>query len=194
MARVPSHVVVVFDESYYELVEDPHYSNAVEHIKQGRDQVVLLRGFSKVHGMANLRLGYALGTRAMIEYLHHAQIVFNTGDPVFYAAMAALDDHAHIEQVRELIATEKHYLYEGLSDLDLTFIPTAANFILLVDLPRKAQIIYEELLQRGVIVRVPAGFGLPDALRITIGTHPENEMFLRALKDVLRNGHTEQHA
>lgn len=187
MARVPPHVVVVFDESYYEIVEDPNYSNAIAYIKQGRDQVLLLRGFSKVHGMANLRLGYALGTRAMIEYLHHAQIVFNTGDPVFYAAMAALDDHAHIEKVRALIATEKHYLYEGLSDLDLQFIPTAANFILLVDLPREAKYIYEELLKRGVIVRVPAGFGLPDAIRVTIGTHEQNEKFLRALRDVLRN-------
>lgn len=185
MARVPPHVVVVFDESYYEIVEDPNYSNAIEFVGQGRDQVLLLRGFSKVHGMANLRLGYALGTHAMIEYLHHAQIVFNTGDPVFYAAMAALDDHAHIENVRALIAKEKHFLYEGLSDLDLTFIPTAANFILLVDLPRDAKTIYEELLKRGVIVRVPAGFGLPDAIRVTIGTHEENEKFLRALGAVL---------
>lgn len=187
MARVPPHVVIVFDESYYEIVEDPRYSNAAEYIKQGRDQVLLLRGFSKVHGMANLRLGYALGTRTMIEYLHHAQITFNTGDPVFYAAMAALDDHAHIEKVRALIATEKHFLYEGLSELDLTFIPTAANFILLVDLPRDSKFIYEQLLQHGVIVRVAAGFGLPDAIRVSIGTHEENEEFLRALKDVLHN-------
>ena len=194
MAQVPPHVVVVFDESYYELVEDPNYSNAAEYIKQGCDQVLLLRGFSKVHGMANLRLGYALGTRAMIEYLHHAQIVFNTGDPVFYAAMAALDDHAHIENVRRLIATEKHYLYEGFSDLDLTFVPTAANFILLVDLPRDAKYIYEELLKRGVIVRVPAGFGMPDAIRVTIGTHEQNEKFLHALQDVLNHGTKEPHA
>jgi len=192
MARVPPHVVVVFDESYYEIVEDPRYSNAAEFIKQGRDQVLLLRGFSKVHGMANLRLGYALGTRAMIEYLHHAQITFNTGDPVFYAAMAALDDHAHIEAVRALIATEKHYLYEGLADLDLTFIPTAANFILIVDLPREAKYLYDQLLRRGVITRVPAGFGLPDAIRVSIGTHQENERLLCALKDVLYipNGHS----
>jgi histidinol-phosphate aminotransferase len=185
MARVPPHVVVVFDESYYEIVEDPQYSNAIEYIKQGRDEVLLLRGFSKVHGMANLRLGYAVGTRAMVEYLNHAQVVFNTGDPVFYAAMAALDDEAHIQAVRALIATEKHFLYEGLSELDLNFIPTAANFVLLVDLPREASYIYEELLQRGVIVRVPAGFGLPEAIRVTIGTHDENERFLRALGDVL---------
>ncbi|MCG3139157.1 MAG: Histidinol-phosphate aminotransferase [Anaerolineae bacterium] len=187
MARVPPHVVVVFDESYYEIVEDPNYSNAIEFIHQGRDQVILLRGFSKVHGLASLRIGYALGTHAMIEYLHHAQLTFNTGDPVFYAAMAALDDQAHIDAVRQLIATEKHYLYEGLSELDLSFIPTAANFLLLVDLPRATKYIYEELLKRGVIVRVATGFGLPDAIRVSIGTHRENEKFLHALKDTLRS-------
>jgi histidinol-phosphate aminotransferase len=194
MAQVPPHVVVVFDESYHELVEDTHYSNAAEYIKQGRDQVLLLRGFSKVHGMSNLRLGYALGTPPLIEYLNHAQLVFNTGDPVFYAALAALDDHAHIERVRALIATEKHYLYECLSELDLTFIPTAANFILLTDLPRDAEYLYQELLKRGVIVRVPVGFGAPDTIRLTIGTHPENEKFIHALQDVLRNGKAELQA
>lgn len=194
MAQVPPHVVVVFDESYYELVEDPHYSNAAEYVREGRDQVLLLRGFSKVHGMANLRLGYALGTSPLIEYLHHAQIVFNTGDPVIYAALAALDDHAHIATVRALIAAEKHYLYECLSELDLTFIPTAANFILLVDLPRNAEYLYKELLKRGVIVRVPSGFGAPDTIRITIGTHTENEKFVQALQDVLRNGKGAQQA
>jgi histidinol-phosphate aminotransferase len=185
MARVPPSVVVVFDESYSELVDDLDYSNVVEYVKEGRDQVLLLRGFSKIYGMANLRIGYALGTRAMIEYLHHAQIVFNTGDPVFYAAMAALDDHDHIARVRQLIAEEKPFLYNGLAQLDLTCVPTQANFILLVNLPRDVKSIYEGLLRCGVIVRPAAAFGLPDAIRVTIGTHEENEKFLGALAQVL---------
>ncbi len=185
MARVPPSVVVVFDESYSELVDDPEYSNAVEYVKEGRDQVLLLRGFSKVYGMANLRIGYALGTRAMIDYLHHAQVVFNTGDPVFCAAMAALDDHVHFARVRELIATEKPFLYERLAELDLTYVPTQANFILLVNLPRDVKTIYEGLLRRGVIVRPTAGFGLADGIRVTIGTHEENEKLLDALGHVL---------
>jgi len=185
MARVPPSVVVVFDESYSELVDDPDYSNAVDYVKEGRDQVLLLRGFSKIYGMANLRIGYALGTQAMIEYLHHAQIVFNTGDPVFYAAMAALDDRDHIARVRQLIATEKPFLYGRLAELDLTYVPTQANFILLVNLPRDVKTIYEGLLRRGVIVRPTAGFGLPDAIRVTIGTHEENEQLLGALGQVL---------
>jgi histidinol-phosphate aminotransferase len=185
LAAVPPQVVVVFDESYYELVEDAEYSNAHEYVLGGRDQVLLLRGFSKVHGLAGLRIGYAVGTPAMIEYLHHAQLVFNTGDPVMYAAMAALDDAAHLDRVRALIHAERQFLYRALSDLDIAFVPTEANFILLVDLPREAAWLEHELLKRGVIVRVPAGFGLPDALRVTIGTHAENERFVAALRDTL---------
>jgi histidinol-phosphate aminotransferase len=185
MARVPPSVVVVFDESYSELVDDPNYSNAVEYVKAGRDQVLLLRGFSKIYGLANLRIGYALGTLAMIEYLHHAQIVFNTGDPVFYAAMAALDDHEHIARVRQLIAEEKPFLYARLAELDLPYVPTEANFILLVNLPRDVRTIYEGLLRRGVIVRPAAGFGLPDAIRVTIGSREENEKLVGALAQVL---------
>lgn len=185
LARVPPHVVVVFDESYAELVEEQNYSNVAEYVRRGRDQVLLLRGFSKVYGLANLRIGYALGTCAMIEYLHHAQIVFNTGDPVFYAAMAALDDQAYVQRVRDLIHTEKQFLYAGFAELDLAFIPTHANFILLPQLPRPAEAIYQKLLRRGVIVRVTAGFGLPEAIRVTIGTRHENEKFLRALRQVL---------
>jgi histidinol-phosphate aminotransferase len=185
MSRVPASVVVVFDESYSELVDDPNYSNIVQYVQGGRDQVLLLRGFSKIYGLANLRIGFALGTHAMIEYLHHAQIVFNTGDPVLYAAMAAMDDETHIASVRELIAVEKRFMYEGLAELDLTYIPTEANFVLLVDLPREAQSIYEGLLRRGVIIRPTDGFGLPNALRVTIGTHAENVAFIQALRAVL---------
>lgn len=192
MARLPPHVVVAFDESYHELVADRDYSNALDYIRAGRDQAVLLRGFSKVHGMANLRIGYAVGTPAMIEYLQHAQIVFNTGDPVFYAAMAALDDEAHLARVRELVAVEMQYVRRELDALDLTYVPGAANFLLLVNLPRPASYLYQELLRRGVIVRVTTGFGLPDALRVTIGTHPENERFVDALRAALGAPDAEQ--
>jgi histidinol-phosphate aminotransferase len=99
--------------------------------------------------------------------------------------MAALDDHAYVQRVRDLIHSEKQFLYDGLAELELAFIPTHANFILLPQLPRAANAIYEGLLRRGVIVRVAAGFGLPEAIRVTIGTRHENEKFLSALRQVL---------
>jgi histidinol-phosphate aminotransferase len=185
MERVPPWVVVVFDESYAELVEDTEYSSAADFIGRGRNEVLLLRGFSKVYGLANLRIGYALGTRPMIEYLRHAQIVFNTGDPVLRAATAALDDHEHVRNIRALIHAEKQFFYRSFAELDLPYVPTHANFILLPRLPRPANEISEGLLRRGIIVRVMTAFGLPDAIRVTIGTHPENEECISALKQVL---------
>jgi histidinol-phosphate aminotransferase len=186
IARVPESVVVVFDESYYDFVEDGSYSNSIDYVKGAHDNVLVLRGFSKIYGMANLRIGYAIGTRAMIEYLAHAQIVFNTGDPTLRAAAAALDDQAHVQAARQLITCEREFLQRGFAELDLSYVPSQTNFILLTDLSRDVQTINEGMLRRGVIIRPMGGFGLPNAIRVTIGTREQNERMLGALKDVLR--------
>lgn len=185
MERVPSSAVAVFDESYCDFVEDPRYSNALDYVQAGQDNVIVLRGFSKSYGMANLRIGYAIATRPMVEYLSHAQLVFNTGDATMYAAMAALDDHVYVRTAQELIWCEKQFLYQGLSDLKLHYVPTQANFILLIDLPREVKSINEGMLRRGVIIRPMGGFGMPDAIRVTIGTHAENERLLQGLAQVI---------
>lgn len=186
MRRVPASVVVVFDEAYHDLVDDPQYSNAVEYVKQGYANALVLYSFSKTYGLANLRLGYALGAPSTIEYLAHGLLPFNTSDPVLRAGIAALDDRAHRERYRALLASEKPFLYDGLAQLDLEFIPTQANFILLPNPPREVKTLDTELLKRGVIARPMGGFGLPAALRVTIGTREENEKFLRALRDALK--------
>lgn len=185
MARVPPSVVVAFDEAYYEYVDQRDYSNALEYVLAGHANVVVLKTFSKIYGLANMRVGYAIGTRPLIEYLAHAQLAFNTGDPNLAVAMAALEDQAFVEDVRHQVAAEKQFLYDGLTQLEIRFVPTQANFVLLVDLPRDVPAINEEMLRRGIIVRPMAGFGLPTALRVTIGTHAQNEKMLAALKDVL---------
>ena len=185
MRQVPPSVVVVFDESYFDFVEEPNSSNTIEYVKAECDNVIVLRGFSKIYGLANLRVGYAIGTSAMIHYLHHAQIVFNTGDPILRAAAAALDDQEHVERTRSLIATERQYLYRGFSELDLTYVPSQTNFVLLTNLPRDVKTINEGMLQLGVIIRPMAGFGMPDAIRVTIGTHEQNKKMLETLKQVL---------
>lgn len=186
MQRVPSSVVVVFDEAYHDFVDDPQYSNAVEYLKQGRENVLVLYSFSKTYGLANLRLGYALGAASTIEYLAHGLLPFNTSDPVLHAGIAALDDREYLARIRALLAAEKPFLYDGLAQLDLEFIPTQANFILLPNLPRDPKTLDNEMLKRGVIVRPMGGFGLPGALRVTIGTREENSKFLHALRDVLK--------
>ncbi len=185
MREVPPSVVVVFDESYFDFVEDAKASNALDFVKAKCDNVIVLRGFSKIYGMANLRIGYAIGTPAMIEYLAHAQIVFNTGDPTLRAAAAALDDQAHVQRTRQLIAEERQFLYHGLAELDVSYVPSHTNFVLLTNLPRDVNTINEGMLRRGVIIRPMGGFGMPDAMRMTIGTHEQNERMLAALRQVL---------
>ncbi len=96
-----------------------------------------------------------------------------------------MDDEAHVQAVRQLIARERDFLYGGLAALNLTFVPTQTNFILLINLPREAKTINEGLLRRGLIVRPMAGFGLPEAIRVTIGRHEENEKLLEALREVV---------
>ncbi|MBI5035265.1 MAG: histidinol-phosphate transaminase [Chloroflexi bacterium] len=185
MQRVPSTAVVVFDESYCDFADGSDFPNTLDYVKNGKDNVIVLRGFSKSYGMANLRIGYAIATHAMTHYLQHAQIVFNTGEPILRAAAAALDDHAHLQATKELIAREREFLYQGFSDLDLTYVPSQTNFILLVDLPCDVKNLNEGMLRRGVIIRPMAGFGMPNAVRVTVGTHDQNEKMLNAMRDVL---------
>jgi len=183
--QVPPSVLLVFDETYYDFVDNPNSSKVVDLASQELDNVVLVRSFSKIYGMANLRVGYALGAKETIHYLSHARMVFNTGDPVLYAAIAALEDHEHVERVRKLIAEEKRFLYEGFARLGLSYVPTTANFILLVTLRSDARAIYEGLLRRGVAVRPVDSFGIENAIRVTIGKREENERLLEALGEVL---------
>lgn len=186
MQRVPPTVMVAFDEAYYELVEDRAYSNSVEYVKAGYENVIVLRGFSKVYGLANLRVGYAIAAKPTIEYLSRAQIVYNSSDAAMRAASAALDDVQHVEKTRSLLARERTFLYKGFAALGLSYIPSYTNFILLVNLPYEAKAIDQELLRRGVLVRPMGGFGMPDALRVTIGTHEENERLLGGLAQTLQ--------
>ncbi len=186
MARVPPSVVVVFDESYYDFVDMPAYTNSIEYLKRGQDNVIVLRSFSKVYGMANLRIGYAMATRSMIEYLSHAQIVYNTSDAVLRAATAALDDEQHLKATRHFLASERAFLCDELKSISVEFVPTHTNFILLIHLPLETKQLDRALLQRGIIVRPMGGFGMPDAIRVTIGKHRENEALVQALKEILK--------
>lgn len=188
MARVPPSVVVVFDESYYDFVEDSTYTDSIEYVESGHENVLVLRGFSKVYGLANLRVGYVLGTQSMIEYLAHAKIVYNTSDAALRAASAALKDQEHLRATRGHIAREREFLSRGFDSLHLDSVPSQTNFILLVNLPLDVKVIDRELLKRGIIVRPMGGFGMPDAIRVTVGRHSENEKLLEALDAILRPG------
>ena len=184
IASVPEHVVIVFDESYLGFATDPDHVDSIKYIKQGRN-VIALRSFSKKAGLANMRVGYAVGRPDLIEYLHHAQMPFNTGSVSLAAAVASLDDEDYERRSAQLVAAEREYLYQSFDALDLEYVDSQANFVLLPKLPMNAKALVDAVLRQGVIIRWAGSMGLPDAVRVTVGTHAQNEQFVGVLRAVL---------
>jgi histidinol-phosphate aminotransferase len=184
MAAIPDHVVVVCDESYNGFVTDADCMNSLKYIKQGRN-VISVRSFSKNSGLANMRVGYAVGRPDLIEYLHHAQMPFNTGSVSLVAAAASLDDHEYRRRSAALVQAEREYLYAAFDELDLNYIHSQANFVLVDNPPIDAKTLVDALLRKGIIIRWAGSMGLPNAFRVTVGTHEQNHIFVAALKAVL---------
>lgn len=184
MKQVPGRVVVVFDEAYCDYVEAQDYADVRKYIKEGRS-VIIARTCSKIHGLAGLRVGYGVAKKEVAEYLQRALSPFHVGSLNLIAAAASLDDDEYIQRSRELNAAQKRYLYEELDRLDIHYIPTECNFILLVELGRDGEAIWEALLRRGLAVTATGGFGVPGAIRVTVGTREENERLIWALEQVL---------
>jgi histidinol-phosphate aminotransferase len=183
MARVPAAVLVVFDDAYYEYLPADLQPDTVRYVREGRP-VLVLRTFSKIYGLAGLRIGYGITPPAVNEVLNRVRQPFNTNDLAQRAALAALDDDEHVERCRRVNEEGKRYLTAELQALGVRVVPTAANF-LLVDVGRDGPGAAEALLRKGVIVRPVAGAGLPTHLRVTIGTPTENRQFVAALGAVL---------
>jgi histidinol-phosphate aminotransferase len=185
MEQVPERVVVVFDEAYCDYVEEEDYADVTHYIREGRN-VIITRTFSKIYGLAGLRVGYAIAKKDLIEYLLRALSPYHVGALSLIGATAGLNDEEHIQKSRERNAEQKRYLYKELDRLDIRYIPTQCNFILLVDLGRDVQALWQALVSHGVVVQQTQAFGVPDAIRITIGTDEENERLVEALEQVLR--------
>ena len=180
---LPKHLVVVVDEAYFEYVDKPEYPNALHWIDTFPNLVVT-RTFSKAYGLASLRVGYGVSQPALSDLLNRARQPFNVNGPAQAAAAAALADQAHVARGVRLNREEMAKLVQGFADLGLGCTPSAGNF-LLMDLARPAAPVYEALLREGVIVRPVANYGLPEHLRVSIGTADENRRLLQALARVL---------
>jgi histidinol-phosphate aminotransferase len=184
LARVPERVLVVLDEAYFEYVEEDNYPNGLDFI--GRyPNVIVLRTFSKIHGLAALRVGYGVSHPDLADVLNRVRQPFNCNSVGLAAAEAALDDEDHVQDSMGLNATGLAQLVEGCEALGLSSIPSVANF-LAIDCEREAAPVYQALLREGIIVRPIAGYGLPQHLRVTVGLPEENERFLTALARVLQ--------
>ncbi|MBH0199352.1 MAG: histidinol-phosphate transaminase [Nitrospira sp.] len=180
MAAVPEDVIVVFDEAYYEYVRDPRFPDTLAYVKQGRNAIVL-RTFSKIYGLAGLRIGYGISTPEINGLLNRVRPPFNANSLAQRAALAALDDDEHVTKSRAVNAAGMEQVSHGLRTLGFAPIPSEANF-LYFDVKRDGRQVFESLLREGIIVRHIEG----TMLRVTIGQAEENAAFLHALKAVLK--------
>lgn len=179
--RTPPGTVVVFDEAYYEYVTSPDYPDGLDYFKNGRS-VVVLRTFSKMYGLAGLRVGYGVGPPSLIEYLNRVREPFNVNALAQEAALAALGDEEFVSLTRQINEGGKKYIYEAFTTRGIYYVPTEANFIFF-DAGRDEKTVFLDMLKEGVIIR--GGFGLPTHLRVTVGTAAQNARFIEALDKVL---------
>jgi histidinol-phosphate aminotransferase len=179
--RVPDHVLSVFDQAYFEYVDDPDYADGIEeYFKAGR-RVLVLRTFSKIYGLAGLRIGYGIGPADVVEAIGKVRRAFDVSSAAQAAALASLDDPAEVERRRRLNATGRAQLERTLREHGFEPAgPAVANF-LYFDTGADARLLFDELLRLGVIVRPLGGFGAPTAIRVTVGTAEENEFLATAL-------------
>lgn len=180
LEAMPEETLVVFDEAYYEYVSASDFPDTLAEVRQGRP-VAVLRTFSKIHGLAGLRVGYAVVPCDVARALERIRAPFNVNRLGQVAALAALDDREHIEESRRMNASERARLARELQAFGFSTLPSEANF-LFVDVHRPAEPIYEALLEQGVIVRKGSSFGRPSALRITVGSPEQNDRLLAALR------------
>lgn len=178
MKKLPEGILVIADEAYYEYVTNPEYAESTRYFREGRD-ILILRTFSKIYGLAGLRVGYGIARKDIITEMNKLRPPFNTSSVAQIAAKQALKDDEFVRSSREINEQGKVFLYNELDKLGCTFVPTEANFIYM-PLDQDANMVYQSLLKKGVIVR-PVG---STELRVTIGTPEENRRFVDALKQI----------
>ena len=180
MARVPDHVIVVFDEAYHEFLHDA--PDTLRYVREGR-KVIILRTFSKIQGLANLRIGYGMASAEMIDILQKTRQPFNANGIAQAGALASLGDHAHQERTRAVTDEGREFLQRRFAEMGVEFVPSHANFVLAQVGDGKA--VFEALLKEGVIVRAMGGYKLPAWIRVSIGTMAESRRFIDALERIL---------
>lgn len=183
MEQISPEVLVVLDEAYIEYVTDPSFPNGLELLKAHKN-LVLLRTFSKIYGLASLRIGYGIGHPEVIKLINQVRPPFNTTRPAQAAALAALADDAFITACREANTAGIAYLTGEFDRLGLTYFPAHGNFIM-VETGRPSVDMFNALMRKGYIVRGGHALGFPTALRVTVGNPAQNEGFIQALTQAL---------
>lgn len=184
LSRVPNHAVVCFDEAYVDFVDAKDFPHMIQHIKSGKQNLIILRTFSKAYGLAGLRVGYGVASPEMIGYLHKIRQPFNVNSLAQTAAAAALDDRSFLWRTKRLVSSGRIYLMKCFQKLGLKALPSQANFVL-VDVKHDGQKVFQWLLEKGMIVRSMKAYGLPTWIRVTVGKRGQNVRFYKLLKKYL---------
>lgn len=183
LEALPEHILVIFDSAYTHFATEEDYTDGFEFIKMGYP-VIVLQTFSKIYGLAGIRVGFAIGKSSLIDHILRVKEPFNVNSLAQTAAVAALSDHEHVEKSRSVNAAGREQLYEGLHKLQLQYTKSMANFVL-IHLGQDAKAIYDGLMAKGIIVRYAGIWGMPEYIRVSVGNSGENEAFLKALEEVL---------
>lgn len=182
MDKVPPHVMVVFDEAYYEFLDNP--PDTLKYVREGRN-VIVLRTFSKIQGLAGLRIGYGLGKPELIEVLQRTRQPFNTNSVAQAAALAGLLDNEHQNKTKQITDEGRAYLQAEFAAMGLEFVPSFANFVLVK--VGDGNEVFRKMMDKGVIVRAMAAYKLPEWVRISIGTADQCRRCIEVLKQVLQS-------
>ena len=181
--NIPQDVLVISDEAYFEYVDRPDYPKTLELVKQ-YPNLIISRTFSKVFGLAGLRLGYLISSREVSDILNRSRLPFNVNSCAVAAGIAALSDKEFLAQTKKVNSDGLKQLAQGIQSLNLEYIPSVANFIT-IDLRRSGLEVFNLLLAKGIIVRPLVPYGLPNHIRVTVGTQEQNAKFLHELKEIL---------
>jgi histidinol-phosphate aminotransferase len=181
LSELPDRVIVILDEAYGEFVEDPCNPNGLDYV--GKEQVILLRTFSKVYGLAGLRIGYALGREDLIHCLYQVREPFPVHRLAQVAAVAALNDEEHAIRSIQMVYEGRKDLYKELDRIGLSYVPSQANFIF-IDFNKDSEEVFRALLKEGVIIRPGKAWGYPTFARLTVGRVEDNRRFIKALKKI----------
>jgi histidinol-phosphate aminotransferase len=184
LAKVSAEVLLIVDEAYFEYVQDAGYPDSLKYHAEGR-AILTLRTFSKLYGLAGLRIGYGVAPKELISMMQRVRQPFNVNAAAQWAALAALDDADHVRRSLEVNRQGLDYLQSEFAKLGLAHVPSHGNFILVR--VGKGQEIFQQLLTQGVIVRPMGAYKFPEYVRVTVGTMEENRKFIDALQRVIKN-------
>ncbi|HEV3317152.1 MAG TPA: histidinol-phosphate transaminase [Candidatus Angelobacter sp.] len=190
LRNVPDHVLVVLDEAYSDFAQyfagqrGTAYSQSFKHVRAGRPNLIVLRTFSKAHGLAGLRVGYGCGHPELLQYLARVRNSFSVSVVAQAAALAAIQDEEHIRMTVENNTVESSRMMDYFKTLEIRAIPTSANFIYF-ETEENADALAKQMQAEGIIIRSLVPWGIPRGVRVTIGTHEQNERFFEALKKIM---------